>query len=44
MSAYNHEKYVGKAIESVFNQTYQKFEFLISDNCSIDNTAKEIKI
>lgn len=42
MSAYNHEKYVGKAIESVLDQTYQNFEFLIADDCSADNTVEEI--
>lgn len=42
MSAYNHEKYVGKTIESVLNQTYQNFEFLIADDCSTDGTVEEI--
>lgn len=42
MSSYNHEKYVGKAIESVLNQTYQNFEFLIADDCSTDGTVEEI--
>lgn len=42
MSSYNHEKYVAKSIESVLNQTYQKFEFLIADDCSTDHTVDEI--
>ena len=42
MGSYNHEKYVGKAIESVLNQTYQNFEFLIADDCSTDGTVEEI--
>ena len=42
MSAYNHEKYVGKTIESVLDQTYQNFEFLIADDYSTDHTVEEI--
>lgn len=42
MSAYNHEKYVGQAIESVLNQTYRNFEFLVADDASTDSTAQEI--
>lgn len=42
MSSYNHEAYVGKAIESVLNQTYQNVEFLIADDCSTDHTVDEI--
>ncbi len=29
MPAYNAEKYVGLAIESILNQTYNEFEFII---------------
>lgn len=42
MSAYNHEKYVGQAIESVLSQTYQNFKFIVSDDCSTDATRDEI--
>lgn len=42
MSAYNHEKYVGEAIESVCKQTYSNIEFLVADDCSTDNTVEEI--
>lgn len=42
MSAYNHESYVGKAIQSVLDQTYQNFEFLVADDCSTDHTVDEI--
>lgn len=41
--AYNHERFVGKAIESVLNQTFQEFELIIIDDGSTDNTAKVIK-
>lgn len=42
MSAYNTEQYVGKAIESILDQTYGDFEFLIVDNGSTDGTGKII--
>lgn len=38
MSVYNDEKRVRKSIESILNQTFQDFEFLILDDCSTDNT------
>lgn len=42
--AYNHEKYIEKMLNSVLNQkTSFKFEILINDDCSTDNTAKIIK-
>ena len=37
--AYNSEKYIGKAIESVIKQTYQDFIILIGNDGSIDNTV-----
>ncbi|APB35149.1 glycosyl transferase family protein [Gloeomargarita lithophora Alchichica-D10] len=40
---YNEEKYIGRAIESVVNQTLQDIEIIISDNCSIDATDKIIR-
>lgn len=43
MSAYNAEKYVGDAIESILNQTYTNFEFIIVDDKSTDNTLNIIK-
>lgn len=42
MSTYNHESYVGKAIQSVLNQTYKNIEFLVADDCSTDHTKEEL--
>ena len=38
MPVYNVEQYVGKAIESILNQTFSEFEFIIVDDSSTDNT------
>lgn len=43
MPVYNAEKYLEKAITSILNQTYIDFEFLISDDCSTDNSFAIIK-
>ena len=43
MSCYNHSKYVKEAIESVLQQTYTEFEFLIADDGSTDDSAEIIK-
>jgi glycosyltransferase involved in cell wall biosynthesis len=42
MPAYNHQQLVGEAIESVLNQTFGDFEFIIIDDGSTDNTADVI--
>jgi glycosyltransferase involved in cell wall biosynthesis len=42
MPAYNCDKFVAKAIESILNQTYSNFELLIADDCSSDNTKQVI--
>lgn len=43
MPAYNDEKYVEEAVQSVLRQTYQDFELVITDNGSIDATYLAIK-
>lgn len=43
MPAYNAEKYIEEAIESVLNQTYSNWELLICDDCSNDRTREIIK-
>ena len=42
MPAYNHERFVGEAIEGVLNQTYTDFELIIVDDGSTDSTAEVI--
>lgn len=43
MPAYNVEKYITFAIESVLNQTFKNFELLIIDDGSTDSTFEIIK-
>lgn len=38
--AYNTAKYLRECIESVLQQTYSNWEYLIVNNCSTDNTLK----
>ena len=38
MPAYNCEKYISKAIESVIAQTYTMWSLIVVDDCSTDNT------
>lgn len=40
MSVYNGEDFLAEAIESVLNQTYKDFEFIIVDDGSTDSTPK----
>jgi glycosyltransferase involved in cell wall biosynthesis len=40
MAAYNREKYIAAAIESVLRSTYDNFELLIADDCSKDRTVE----
>ena len=42
MPVYNAEKYIGTAIESILNQTYKKFEFIIINDASVDSTLSLI--
>lgn len=43
MAAYNHEKFIADAIQSVLDQTHQNFELIIVDDCSTDSTVNMIK-
>ena len=36
--AYNCEKYLEEAVDSVLSQTMTDWEMLIIDDCSVDNT------
>lgn len=40
IAVYNNEKYLPKAIESALNQNFSKFEIIIVDDGSTDNTGK----
>lgn len=41
--AYNHEQFVGDAIESVLNQSCQDFELIVVNDGSTDNTEEVIR-
>ena len=43
MPAYNAEKYIVEAIESILAQTFKDFEFVIIDDCSQDRTWEIIQ-
>ena len=43
MTAYNREKYIAEAIESVLASTYTNFELIIVDDCSNDKTVEIAK-
>jgi glycosyltransferase involved in cell wall biosynthesis len=43
MPVYNCELYIKEAIDSILNQTFDDFEFIIIDDCSTDNTIEIIK-
>jgi glycosyltransferase involved in cell wall biosynthesis len=40
MTAYNREKYIAEAIESVLASTFEDFELIIVDDCSKDHTVE----
>lgn len=35
---YNHEKYLWKRLESIYNQTYTNYEVILLDDCSTDHS------
>ena len=43
MPAYNAEKFISEAIESILDQTYKNFEFIIIDDASTDKTWEIMK-
>lgn len=43
MSVYNGDKYLREAMDSILNQTFKYFEFIIIDDGSTDNTLKILK-
>lgn len=43
MPAYNAEKYIAKAIQSILDQTYTNYELIIIDDASTDNTWEIIQ-
>ena len=40
---YNGAEYLAECIESVFNQTYENWEYVISDNCSTAGSLEIIR-
>ena len=43
MTVYNGERYLRECVESVLNQTFVDFEFLIMDDCSTDQSRDIIR-
>lgn len=43
MAAYNTEKTIEQAINSVLSQTHTNFELLVVNDCSTDRTAELVK-
>ena len=43
MPVYNGEKYLNQAIDSILNQTYSDFEFIIINDCSTDSTEEIVQ-
>jgi glycosyltransferase involved in cell wall biosynthesis len=39
---FNKERHIGRAIKSVINQTYQKFEIIVIDDGSTDDSVSEV--
>jgi glycosyltransferase involved in cell wall biosynthesis len=41
---YNHASYLKQRIESILNQSFQDFELILLDDCSIDNSREVLQI
>jgi glycosyltransferase involved in cell wall biosynthesis len=44
MPAYNAQKYIRRAVESILHQTFKRFEFIIINDASTDKTLQIIKL
>ena len=40
---YNREKYIGECLDSLLEQSFQDFEVIVIDDCSIDNTVRVVE-
>jgi glycosyltransferase involved in cell wall biosynthesis len=40
---YNYEKFIGRTVKSVLDQTYGDFEIVVSDNASTDGSVKAVE-
>ncbi len=43
MTTYNGSRFLRETIDSILNQSYENFEFIIVDDCSTDNTLEVIR-
>ena len=43
MTVYNGDEYLRSSVQSVLNQTYKDFEFLIINDCSTDDSVKTLE-
>lgn len=43
MSVYNADEYLEESINSILNQSFSNFEFLVIDDCSKDNSSTTLK-
>ena len=44
LPVYNSEKYVGEAIQSILDQTYQNFELLLINDGSTDGSLPKMQV